>query len=104
MAGAKAPQRSATQMLVPSRSTQIPAVEPHCRPSGSLPNCIDRYGLGSELVGTAVADHTRRPTGRTARNRPGGAMRFLDSLSSSPVIFVGVVLSWCRIRGKSTFQ
>src|ERR1700719_3538226 len=47
--GAKAPQRSATQMLLPSRSVPMPAVEPQFRPSGSLPNGVPTYGLGSEL-------------------------------------------------------
>src|SRR6266853_1838518 len=52
--GAKAPQRSATQMLLPSGSTSMPAVEPQLRPSGNLPNGAPTYGLGSELVGATA--------------------------------------------------
>src|SRR5215470_11369633 len=52
--GAKAPQRSATQMLLPSISTPMPAVEPQLRPSGSFPNGAPTYGLGREFVGATA--------------------------------------------------
>src|SRR6195952_2185621 len=51
-----APQRSATQMLLPSRSMPTPAVEPQMRPSGISPQrSMVRYGLGAELVGLVWA-------------------------------------------------
>src|SRR5271169_1525606 len=47
-----APQRSATHTLVPSGSIQTPAVEPQVRPCGIFAQfSMERYGLGSELVG-----------------------------------------------------
>jgi hypothetical protein len=53
--GANAPQRSATQTLVPSGSTSTPLVEPQLRPSGSFAQfSIARYGLGAELIGLSV--------------------------------------------------
>ena len=53
--GANAPQRSATHTLVPSGSMSTPLVEPHVRPSGSVPQfSIARYGLGAELVGATA--------------------------------------------------
>src|SRR5215475_15827724 len=52
--GAKAPQRSATQMLLPSISTPIPAVDPQLRPSGNFPNGAPTYGLGREFVGATA--------------------------------------------------
>src|SRR6266540_1391562 len=52
LGGAKAPQRSPTHTLVPSRSMSTAEVEPQMRPSGIFAQfSIDRYGLGSELVG-----------------------------------------------------
>ena len=52
-----APHRSATQMLVPSRSTSTALVLPHVRPAGSLahPSTV-RYGLGASFVGAIAAD------------------------------------------------
>src|SRR6185503_13167131 len=46
------PQRSATQMLFPSRSISTALVEPQVRPSGSFAQpSIVRYGFGRSLVG-----------------------------------------------------
>src|SRR5687768_11209786 len=68
-----APQRSATQMLVPSGSMSTALVEPHVRPSGSFahPSTV-RYGFGESLVGwtlacapAASADVASRTTTRT---------------------------------------
>src|SRR3970040_2290769 len=45
-------QRSATQMLTPSRSISTALVEPQVRPSGSLAQpVIVSYGFGRSLVG-----------------------------------------------------
>src|SRR5436853_6440283 len=53
--GANAPQRSPTQTLVPSGSIATPLVEPQVLPSGILAQfSIERYGLGSALVGARV--------------------------------------------------
>jgi len=55
--GAKAPQRSATHTLDPSRSIPTPAVEPQLRPAGILAqSVIERYGLGSELIGSPACE------------------------------------------------
>src|SRR4029453_1942000 len=49
------PQRSPTQIDMPSLSTSTALVEPHLRPSGSFSgSLIVSYGLGSSLVGVAV--------------------------------------------------
>ena len=57
---ANIPQRSATHTLRPSRSMSTPLVEPHTRPSGIFAQfSIERYGLGSELVGAEVCAHAR---------------------------------------------
>src|SRR6185437_6361233 len=51
-----APQRSATQMDLPSLSISTALVEPQGRPAGSLKkSLIDLYGLGASLVGTVVS-------------------------------------------------
>jgi hypothetical protein len=53
--GAKAPQRSATQTLLPSGSMSTPLVEPHVRPGGIFAQfSIAWYGLGAELVGALI--------------------------------------------------
>jgi hypothetical protein len=53
--GANAPQRSATQTLLPSGSMSTPLVEPQLRPSGSFAQfSIAWYGLGAELVGALI--------------------------------------------------
>src|ERR1041384_4675151 len=47
-----APQRSATQMLVPSGSISTALVAPHVRPAGIFAQfSMVRYGLGRSLVG-----------------------------------------------------
>src|SRR4029079_9966385 len=49
------PQRSATQMDIPSLSTSTALVEPHLRPSGSFSgSLIVSYGLGRSLVGVCA--------------------------------------------------
>src|SRR6516165_10575226 len=51
-----APHRSATQMLVPSRSTSTALVDPHIRPAGSLNQFSTvRNGLGCELGGASAS-------------------------------------------------
>src|SRR5262245_46858130 len=53
--GANAPQRSATQTLLPSGSMSTPLVEPQFRPVGSFAQfSIAWYGLGAELVGALI--------------------------------------------------
>jgi hypothetical protein len=57
---ANTPQRSATHTLRPSRSMSTPLVEPHTRPSGIFAQfSIERYGLGSALVGAEVCAHAK---------------------------------------------
>src|SRR5512142_250648 len=57
-----APQRSATQMLAPSRSISTALVDPHMRPSGSLNQLsMVRYGSGCEFgawASTSPAENT----------------------------------------------
>src|SRR5690349_167837 len=51
------PQRSATQMLLPSLAISTALVDPQVRPAGSLaqPSTV-RYGLGRSLVGAGVCE------------------------------------------------
>src|SRR4249919_191652 len=49
------PQRSATQMLLPSLSTSTALSDPHARPAGSCAQFSTvRYGLGSLLVASVA--------------------------------------------------
>src|SRR5215471_4062635 len=51
-----APQRSATQIDLPSRSISIALVDPHVRPTGILAQSFTvPYGFGNELVGLRSA-------------------------------------------------
>src|SRR5438045_2653270 len=48
------PQRSATQIERPSRSTSTALSDPHMRPSGSIHFETDAYGFGASLVGVGA--------------------------------------------------
>src|ERR1035437_943743 len=90
------PQRSATQMLVPSLSISTALVEPHARPSGSFAHpSIVWYGLGALLVGCALAcarattpDERSAATAARSVDRArrvcciGGRLKGVDSLKS----------------------
>src|SRR5262245_50366882 len=63
------PQRSNTQMLLPSGSTSTPIVCPHLRPSGSFAQFLDRpIGIG-RVAGLRLRAHRchrdRRDEGKT---------------------------------------
>src|SRR5882724_9016319 len=71
--GVKPPQRSATQIDLPSLSTSTALVEPHVRPSGSFAQpSIDWYGLGRSLVGfmSPCANVSAPITASAAATRP----------------------------------
>src|SRR6185436_5271888 len=57
------PQRSATQIDRPSRSTSTALSDPHMRPSGSVHFATDAYGFGASFVGVGV-DWAARAKGR----------------------------------------
>ena len=68
-----APQRSATQMNLPSGETSTALVDPQVRPSGSLkyPSIV-WYGFGKSLVG--VRRRLREERGAGKRHRRGQAL------------------------------
>src|SRR5947207_5986709 len=58
--GVNGPQRSATQIDLPSLSTSTALVDPHVRPSGSLaPPSMRCYGFGASVVGETIAGAPR---------------------------------------------
>src|SRR3954469_14158489 len=56
-----APQRSATQIDLPSLSMSTALVDPHVRPSGSLKKSATVvYGLGRSLVGAVCPERSAK--------------------------------------------
>src|SRR5437868_12932312 len=75
------PQRSATQIDLPSLSMSTALVDPHARPSGSLKKSATVvYGLGRSLVGATVLCASTVPP----ESRIRSARLFLD-IAHQPV-------------------
>src|SRR5262245_57737316 len=86
--GANAPQRSATQTLLPSGSMSMPLVEPQLRPSGIVPQCsMLRYGLGAELVGALIWP---RASLATSVKTTASAKAQSDRMRSGILILLGI--------------
>src|SRR5688500_12466290 len=93
-------QRSATQMLLPSRSMSTALVDPHVRPSGSLAQpSIVAYGFGRSL--TTGAD-THAPVAAAGCPPPAGGCANTPPVhtpaTATPAATVKTTLSARRIK------